>query len=332
MKFIAILIPLASAVLAVPSNGDKCTAPETRVEWGSLTPAQRNSYHNAIKCLQTKPSGEEGVSVYDRFAKNHVDFFSSIHYVAAFLPWHRYYSHARFGLMKDCGYDGPNTYWDWTKDVNNMASSEIFHPTKGFGGTGKRSTSNGATYTCIADGPYSSRSNFTISWPEKRCLQRNFNMQSSKGSWWRPATGPSTRHSQSQIDTINKNTKFTDFWPALEEGPHDSVHNEINSDMAASFSPDDPLFFLHHNNVDRLWALWQGRDQQRLADYAGNTMQGQALTDKSRYPTASLNDTIDIGMASLGYPTVKVRDLMDTQSSLLCYKASTTILIINTLC
>jgi hypothetical protein len=27
--------------------------------------------------------------------------------------------------------------------------------------------------------------------------------------------------------------------------------------MAVMTSPDDPLFFLHHANVDRMWAIWQ---------------------------------------------------------------------------
>ncbi|KAG8704519.1 hypothetical protein FRC11_009811 [Ceratobasidium sp. 423] len=317
MKFFAVLLPLAAVVLATPSTRQQqCTNPEVRVEWRSLTQDQRNSYHKAVKCLQNKPSGVDGQSVYDRFSKNHVDMYGSIHYVAAFLTWHRYYSFARTRTLKDCGYDGPTPYWDWTKDVNNMASSEIFDPVKGFGGNGKSTRSS--NLNCVQDGPYSTKSNFTITWPEKRCLQRNFNMQSSSGSWWRPPTGPSTRHSQTQVNQINQNPKFINFWSALEEGPHDSVHNEINNDMAANFSPDEPLFFLHHNNVDRIWALWQGRDQQRLQDYTGNTVQGQSPSDASRYPLASLDDPIDIGIQ--GFPPVKARDLMDTQGSTLCYK------------
>ena len=29
--------------------------------------------------------------------------------------------------------------------------------------------------------------------------------------------------------------------------------------MIVSTSPNDPVFFLHHANVDRLWAAWQAR-------------------------------------------------------------------------
>ncbi|CAE6484540.1 unnamed protein product [Rhizoctonia solani] len=319
MKFFAVLIPLAAAVLAVPSKSEECTNPEIRVEWRSLTQDQRNSYHNAVKCLQTKPSGVEGLSQYDLFSKRHVDLFGDIHYVAAFLPWHRYFSRARGQLMKQCGYDGPDIYWDWTKDVNNMESSEMFDPVKGFGGTGKQTKTNNTTLNCVNDGPYGLRSNFTLSWPQKRCLQRNFDMRPRRRTWWDKPTSPSTRHSQTQIDNINKKTKFADFWPALEEGPHDSVHNEINNDMAASFSPDDVLFFLHHNNIDRLWALWQDRDQNRLKDYSGSKVQGQNLTNPNR-PGASLNNIIFIGMENLGFRNVTVGELMNTQGPVLCYK------------
>ncbi|KDN51950.1 hypothetical protein RSAG8_00501, partial [Rhizoctonia solani AG-8 WAC10335] len=193
-----------------------------------------------------------------------------------------------------------------------MPSSEIFDPIKGFGGSGEGNQS------CVQNGPYSPQSNFTLTWPQNQCLQRNFSMQAVSHSWWRPATGPSTRHSQAIINDVNKRSNFTTFWPALEEGPHDAVHGEINDNMASSFSPVDPLFFLHHNNVDRLWALWEGRDPQRLQDYGGNTVQGQSRSDASRWPLASLDDMIDIGMP--GFPPVKVRDLMDTQGPLLCYK------------
>ncbi|EUC67370.1 tyrosinase tyrosinase: common central domain protein, partial [Rhizoctonia solani AG-3 Rhs1AP] len=293
----------------------ECASPEVRVEWRNLTQYHRDSYHKATKCLQTKPGGVvDGQSLYDRFAKNHVDMNGKIHYVAAFVAWHRYFSHARSRVMKDCGYDGPTPYWDWTQDVDNMSQSEIFDPVKGFGGNGGGITKN----YCVQAGPYSPQSNFTLTWPENQCLQRNFNMETKRSRGWRPASGPSTSHSQSQIDQVNRNSQFTKFWPALEEGPHDSVHNEINDDMASTFSPVDPLFFMHHNNIDRLWALWQGRDEQRLKDYAGNTVQGQSPTDGSRYPLATLNDTVDIGMS--GFPPIQVRDLMDTQGPTLCYK------------
>ena len=57
----------------------------------------------------------------------------------------------------------------------------------------------------------------------------------------------------------------------LESGPHNQTHNNVggytlepNSDvgvMADNLSPIDPLFFLHHSNMDRLWDVWTRRQQ-----------------------------------------------------------------------
>lgn len=42
----------------------------------------------------------------------------------------------------------------------------------------------------------------------------------------------------------------------LESGPHNYVHDEINGYMGFPAAARDPLFFLHHANVDRIWENW----------------------------------------------------------------------------
>ena len=49
---------------------------------------------------------------------------------------------------------------------------------------------------------------------------------------------------------------FTDF-RAMEFGSHVPGHTWTGETMASGSSPADPLFYLHHCNVDRLWAIWQ---------------------------------------------------------------------------
>ena len=59
----------------------------------------------------------------------------------------------------------------------------------------------------------------------------------------------------------------------LEGMPHNQVHNYIGGvgpldpgpygNMTNFLSPIDPIFFLHHSNMDRLWDVWT-RKQQRL--------------------------------------------------------------------
>lgn len=59
----------------------------------------------------------------------------------------------------------------------------------------------------------------------------------------------------------------------LEGQPHNNIHNNIGgvnnvppSDfgyMQDNLSPTDPIFFLHHANMDRLWDVWTRKQQQR---------------------------------------------------------------------
>jgi tyrosinase len=39
-------------------------------------------------------------------------------------------------------------------------------------------------------------------------------------------------------------------------GLHNQVHVWVGGDMGPASSPNDPVFFLHHCNVDRLWERW----------------------------------------------------------------------------
>jgi tyrosinase len=53
------------------------------------------------------------------------------------------------------------------------------------------------------------------------------------------------------------NSNFAGFQSALN-GAHGGVHVRVGGDMSSvPFAGFDPIFYLHHANVDRLWALWQ---------------------------------------------------------------------------
>ena len=60
------------------------------------------------------------------------------------------------------------------------------------------------------------------------------------------------------------------FVKIQEGGPHAAPHSFIGGPMLDMLSPSDPLFFVHHANVDRIWALWQDyndHDQIETSDY-----------------------------------------------------------------
>lgn len=49
----------------------------------------------------------------------------------------------------------------------------------------------------------------------------------------------------------------------IEQSPHNNVHNDISGDMASGESPRDPVFWLHHSNIDRLWKRWIALGNER---------------------------------------------------------------------
>jgi tyrosinase len=42
----------------------------------------------------------------------------------------------------------------------------------------------------------------------------------------------------------------------LEQTPHNFIHRWVGGDMVTGGSPFDPIFWLHHCNIDRLWTEW----------------------------------------------------------------------------
>ena len=49
----------------------------------------------------------------------------------------------------------------------------------------------------------------------------------------------------------------TGFRSILEAGPHARPHLFIGGTQETTASPDDPIFFLHHSFVDKLFTVWQ---------------------------------------------------------------------------
>jgi tyrosinase len=65
----------------------------------------------------------------------------------------------------------------------------------------------------------------------------------------------------------------------LELMPHNDVHNAIGGWMSAIESAAlDPIFWLHHANIDRLWAVWNGMGRVNPDDEAW-TMQTYRFFD-----------------------------------------------------
>ncbi|WP_084677108.1 tyrosinase family protein [Massilia niastensis] len=86
------------------------------------------------------------------------------------------------------------------------------------------------------------------------------------------------------------------FEPVMESAPHNPIHNLIGNVMATMESPNDPIFWLHHANVDRLWNAWVaaggGRKMPASTNsyWSGNHTYTSSLTMKrtSTYSTRGI--------------------------------------------
>ena len=62
------------------------------------------------------------------------------------------------------------------------------------------------------------------------------------------------------------------FESTIEPRPHNNVHNLIGGAMSSILtSPRDPLFWVHHANIDRLWVAWLAAGNGRRQPAASNT-------------------------------------------------------------
>lgn len=64
--------------------------------------------------------------------------------------------------------------------------------------------------------------------------------------------------SAAELNTLLAGNSFNTFQDTLERAPfHNRLHNLVGGTMVTSASPADPLFWLHHAFIDKIWADWQ---------------------------------------------------------------------------
>jgi tyrosinase len=158
------------------------------------------------------------------------------------------------------------SYWDWSLDVANVSASSIWDAKSAFGGNG------------VAPRPTDTSTDerrpfkdFTVEYSqlatEKHCIGRNWNSGGEEvGSMWAESYTPAI------VAAGQEHVYFTSYSVTLENGPHGAIHAAVGGDMSPSTSPIgksttpeynltcanvslDPIFFLHHGHIDRLWTL-----------------------------------------------------------------------------
>ena len=102
-------------------------------------------------------------------------------------------------------------------------------------------------------------------------------------------------------------------------GMHGGGHFIISGDPGDDFrvSPGDPMFFLHHGNVDRMYTLWQTMYADQI-EYRTSNLPNLTLTLNNQPPSryGQLSDPLDVGPM---VPIVTNADVMSTTKGPLCY-------------
>lgn len=218
------------------------------------------------------------------------DLFVAAHYVAmmtatpkghpsrnaahrgpTFLPWHRFMLivlelHLQ-RVLDDADFALP--YWDWTVEgampPDQQRNGPIWQddvmggdgsPPSGTVTTGPFSEASGFRVR-IASDPFDPELPINLFVEEPpRALQRVFSSELALPT----ASQLQAALRESVYDTEQWDSESSGFRSHLEglnpRGLHNLVHGWVGGDMRQATSPNDPVFFLHHCNVDRIWAGW----------------------------------------------------------------------------
>jgi hypothetical protein len=196
----------------------------------------------------------------------------------AFLPWHRYFCRELELALQAKNLYVTLPYWDWGADAGNPLGAALWNTNPaqriyiGGDGTGPNDT--------VTTGPFAGwtalvediNGNLV---PRPGGIIRELGSNPNFGQ----GIGVPAFPTQAQIDDAIQNLTVYDSSPwrgastgsfrnrlegwlrtsTTENGSqlHNRVHIWVGGDMGPGTSPNDPVFFLHHCNVDRLWALWQ---------------------------------------------------------------------------
>lgn len=229
---------------------------------------------------------------------------------SALLPWHRAYTRDFELALQVVNPNVTIPYWDWT---NPEARSTIFSDDF-LGGNGQGVTVNIPGVGAFEGGPvssgYFSEANGWVLNPE---INLDFQGESRGSSLTRfmGVVPFNEAVAQADLDKALALDDYLSFRPAIEgfdyidnDGnlqpglmTHNAVHGSVGGGildltttpptftqlgtMAFISSPYDPVFWLVHSNVDRLWATWQ-ENGHAGADYYPTSGQpyGHNLNDR----------------------------------------------------
>jgi len=242
----------------------------------SLTLSEVSKLTAAFNTLKTS-------GTYDTFVRRHMNAMNipmaqtsgnAAHSSPVFLPWHR----AALWEIEDalCKVDPSITalpYWKWEDEASLNAGLEKNSKlwTAAYLGTDGDSTKGNR----VLNGPFKNWKALIYTASTAAYAPRStVGLIRVLG---RAANGTKTLPDAAQLADLNTYTVYdvapwakaaNTFRGRLEgwSGPvrlHNQVHRWIGGDMEAGTSPNDPVFWLHHANIDRIWWEWQNKTSPR---------------------------------------------------------------------
>ncbi|KXH65419.1 amino acid transporter [Colletotrichum nymphaeae SA-01] len=311
-------------------SNSTCTSMNQRKAWHTLENQEKSDYLQAVKCLFESPAktGIKGAKTrWDELQSCHVEQSNFIHGVGAFLPWHRLFLRLHeILLQEECGYTGALPYWDEQRDLEVFGTVEkasVWGSDEFSFGTNGVNTTQGTN--CVIDGPFANTTLrmdqvYGIDYYDEYCLSREFNQTAF------------TFANQSYVDECYVKETYNEANFCYVDSPHSCGHLATGGTMEnQNASPGDPIFFLHHANLDRLWWDWQLANlSSRLTDMSGQLIPPTFIMEQNRWLTPSAayldydgdagNDTTlnhVLWMAEI-IPNKTIADVMDLRSELLC--------------
>lgn len=233
-------------------------------------PAVSDQFIEGCLLLKEEPLGNNGLGTYDYFVWWHHRSMmrltpddrpnpfgrNSAHSGPVFGPWHRYllliFEFQMRRVLNDDDFRLP--YWDWgteTGDPDAIWHPDILGDAAGVVRTGAF-RAGGRFQVNIAQDGNQDAFDFT-----RRPLRRNLGALAST-----PPSNSLVRDIVQQnplyaVAPWDDSPSTAGFRRQLETPLHNRIHRLVGGHMMDSTSPNDPVFWLHHSNIDRIWSAWQ---------------------------------------------------------------------------
>lgn len=250
-SYLTAAFTLAGMLLFSSSNGQSI-----RKNYREMTLGEKNTYCAALDVLKAN-------GTIASLATMHNNNFTPIHNRPMFLPWHRYFSYDFEQMLRNTGVPGASNicipYWDWTSE---------FYPSPAFIPDNSKSA------------PLWIDPNFIGKYNSLWSLGRSI----SGSNLTFGVTIDQVMNLVPFGDYSNTNTNFA---PSLEYNLHNSPHGWVGGIMSGGSSPSDPVFFLHHNMVDKIWNDWYNLGGGRVATPFYNYGTTTHATSMPTYPTVN---------------------------------------------